>query len=217
MQRKTSKKDKFILVLAILLVVSSVINIFQGRVNIRYKDIIQQQCYDEIEVIRVKNESILKQLDSSINAKSITNNELMLLYQNYKSAVDAEVNLWEYYFDYKNNPYIYTENNNVSLENENKYELYWKIEELFYNYIQKNLDSNESVITLANQQLDDFMVLREIANEINDYFNQFYDENCKGLSEEERAKAVIKNSYWIDMLKGSEVIMGKYINHQFTY
>lgn len=217
MQRKVSKKDKFILMLSILLVISSIINIFQGKVNIRYRSIIQQQCYDEIEIIRVKNEAILKQLDSSINAKSITNNELMLLYQNYKSAVDAEVDLWNFYFEYKNNPYINTKSNNVSLENENKYELYWKIEELFYNYIQKNLDSNESVITIADEQLNDFMVLRSIASEINNYFIQFYNTNCKGLNEEERAKVVAKNSYWIDMLKGIEVIMGKYINYQFTY
>jgi len=55
----------------------------------------------------------------------------------------------------------------------------------------------------------------EISSRIYECFNKFNEENLKGITGEEKEKAVIKEHYWVDMLEGIYNISNDYVNVQW--
>lgn len=216
MKEKITKKDKCFIVILIILFISFVLNCYQVIVNKRYKRIIESTCYGNVEEIRIKNESVLSILDRCIKSGNISNEELLQLYKNYSAIASAETDLLEYYLKYKNNPNIKTSNKNVSIENENINGVYWQIEEVIYSYIKSDLNEKTESMKINDDKLEEVNVLKEMAEKLNEYYISFYDENCSNLDEDSRADKIIKNAYWLDILKEIQNINEKYIDYEFS-
>ena len=212
---KIRKKDKYFLVVLCILLVSFIFNIYQGITNKKYKGVIEASCYANIEEIRHNNESALTILESCIELESISNNELLSLYKNYSAIANAEVELWEYYLEYKDNSSIKTSRKDIDLESSSINEIYWQIEELIYEYIQNDISSNTFSMVLKDKDLENFKIIKEISSELNNYYIEFYDEKCNNLDEEKKEKKVIKNAYWIEILNEMQKINEKFIDYEF--
>ena len=216
MKDKITKKDKCFIIILIILFISFVLNCYQVMVNKRYKRIIESTCYGNVEEIRIKNENVLSILDRCIKSGNISNEELLKLYKNYSAIASAETNLLEYYLEYKDNPNIKISNKNVSIENENINGIYWQIEEVIYNYIKSDLSEKAESMKINDEKLEEVIVLKEMAEKLNEYYISFYDENCSNLNEDSRADKIIKHAYWLDILKGIQNINEEYIDYEFS-
>ena len=216
MKEKITKKDKCFIIISMILFISFVLNCYQVMVNKRYKRIIESTCYGNVEEIRIKNESVLSILDRCIKTGYISNEELLKLYKNYSAIAKAETELLEYYLEYKNNPNIKTSNENVSIENGNINGMYWQIEEIIYNYIKSDLSKKTENMKISDEKLEEVIVLKEMAEKLNEYYINFYDENSLNLNEDSRADKIIKHAYWLDILKGIQNINEEYIDYEFS-
>ncbi|MCI9304621.1 hypothetical protein [Clostridium sp.] len=217
MKVKTNIKDNCFIVIILILMISLILNIYQNISNKKYFYELGKQNFSNIEEIRSRNESILSILDSCIVAGSVNNVDLLTLYKNYTKISEAELNLW--------NNYIADDNILRKLKNKSKdkvldikpkNEIYSEIEELLYSHIQNDMTEKIDVIELKGKVLEDFKVLRSLSSDLNNYFNNFYKENCS-VSESKKEKLIINKEYWIDMLKGIEEINNKYVEYSFTY
>ena len=216
MKDKITKKDKCFIAILTILFISFFLNCYQVIVNKRYKRTIELTCYGNIEEIRIKNESVLSILDKCIKARNISNEELLKLYKNYSAIANAEIDLLEYYLEYRDNPNIKTSNKNVSIENKNINGIYWQIEEVIYSYIKSNLSEKTESMKINDDKLEEVSVLKEMAEKLNEYYISFYNENCSNLDEDSRAVKIIKHAYWINILKEIQNINEEYIDYGFS-
>ena len=217
MKVKTNIKDNCFIVIILILMISLILNIYQYISNKKYFYELGKQNFSNIEEIRSRNESILSILDSCIIAGSVNNVDLLTLYKNYTKISEAELNLWNNYIADDN---ILRKFKNKSkdkvLDIKPKNEIYSEIEELLYSHIQNDMTEKIDVIELKGKVSDDFKILRSLSYDLNNYFNNFYKENCS-VSESKKEKLIINKEYWIDMLKGIEEINNKYVEYSFTY
>ena len=217
MKVKTNIKDNCFIVIILILMISLILNIYQNISNKKYFYELGKQNFSNIEEIRSRNESILSILDSCIIAGSVNNVDLLTLYKNYTKISEAELNLWNNYIANDN---ILRKFKNKSkdkvLDIKPKNEIYSEIEELLYSHIQNDMTEKIDVIELKGKVLEDFKILRSLSYDLNNYFNNFYKENCS-VSESKKEKLIINKEYWIDMLKGIEEINNKYVEYSFTY
>ena len=217
MKVKTNIKDNCFIVIILILMISLILNIYQYISNKKYCYELGKQNFSNIEEIRSRNESILSILDSCIIAGSVNNVDLLTLYKNYTKISEAELNLWNNYIADDN---ILRKFKNKSkdkvLDIKPKNEIYSEIEELLYSHIQNDMTEKIDVIELKGKVSDDFKILRSLSYDLNNYFNNFYKENCS-VSESKKEKLIINKEYWIDMLKGIEEINNKYVEYSFTY
>ncbi|WP_300902860.1 hypothetical protein [uncultured Clostridium sp.] len=217
MKVKTNIKDNCFIVIILILMISLILNIYQNISNKKYFYELGKQNFSNIEEIRSRNESILSILDSCIVAGSVNNVDLLTLYKNYTKISEAELNLWNNYIADDN---ILRKFKNKSkdkvLDIKPKNEIYSEIEELLYSHIQNDMTEKIDVIELKGKVSDDFKILRSLSYDLNNYFNNFYKENCS-VSESKKEKLIINKEYWIDMLKGIEEINNKYVEYSFTY
>ena len=56
-----------------------------------------------------------------------------------------------------------------------------------------------------------------MTNEINNFFKEFNENKLKNTDIDKREIIYIKNSYWIDVLKGMNSIIDSYSNYEFTF
>lgn len=217
MDNKVRIKGSYILFIVIILLISLVVNVYQGVVYKQYKDEFEQRSYESLEEIRYRNEAILAILDSSINANSISNDELLILYKNYNEISDTKVELWEHFLKYKNNPIMKLNRNGDEVKIDNKNQNYWRIGELVYSYLQNDIKENADSMDLNDKASKDFVMMRNLSSDLNNFYINFYNKNCSGLENEKRAMKIIKNDYWVDMLKGIEDINEKYVEYPFSY
>lgn len=217
MKVKTNIKDNCFIVIILILMISLILNIYQNISNKKYFYELGKQNFSNIEEIRSRNESILSILDSCIVAGSVNNVDLLTLYKNYTKISEAELNLWNNYIADDN---ILRKFKNKSkdkvLDIKPKNEIYSEIEELLYSHIQNDMTEKIDVIELKGKVSDDFKILRSLSYDLNNYFNNFYKENCS-VSESKKEKLIINKEYWIDMLKCIEEINNKYVEYSFTY
>lgn len=218
MKFKGNKKDKCFLIIICILIISFTVNIYQAIKNNKYSYELGKQNYNKIEEIRYRNESILSILESCISAGSVNNLDLLTLYKNYSKIADIELNLWNTYLN--NNNYMFvnrkSKSKNIVGSASNKSELYSEIEELIHSYIQNDMTEKKEVIELKGKVLDNFQKLKSMSIDLNNYFNDFYLKNCN-LSDDMREKEMIKQDYWIDILKGIQEVSNKYLEYEFTY
>lgn len=217
MNKKIRLNGIYLLFIVSILLLSLLLNIYQNITYRKYKENFEIQSYEKLEEIRYRNESILNILNNSVSVNSISNDELLLLYKNYNKISDIEVDLWEQFFKYKNNLSI--RNNSASNESisDNKNQNYWRISELVYSYLQEDIKENSQGIKLSGKSTTDFVMMKSLANDLNNFYNDFYSKNCSGLEDEKKAAQVIKKDYWIDMIQGIEEINEQYIDYPFVY
>lgn len=218
MKTKTNIKDNCLMVIVVILMISFTMNIYQSILNKKYFYEIGKQNYSKIEEIRFRNESILSILDSCVIAESVNNVDLLTLYKNYSKILEAEISLWNSYLtdDNKILKNLKNKNKNIVVNTKTKNELYSQIEELIYSYIQNDMTKKIDVIELKDKIAEDFKALKDMASDLNNYFNNFYEENCN-VPESKKEEKMIKEDYWVDILQGIQEVNNKYVEYSFTY
>ena len=214
MNNKIDKKSRCILTITLILLISLLVNVYQGLTGIEYKKEIGNDIYISIEEIRRRNESILLTLDGCITSQSITKEEILTLYKNYNLINIAELNLWEKYL--KNiEGSLFKKDNKVDLTESNPNEVFANIEDFIYNLLLNYMSYNMESIKLDEKLYMDISVMKDISNELNNYINRFMEEKLSDLEGEEKAEKIIRKGYWIDILKGIEEINSKYKSYMF--
>lgn len=212
MKTKIDKKSCCVLTITLILLISLLVNVFLNLSNSKYKIEIGQDVYKSIEEIRTRNEYILIVLDGCLASKSITKEEILTLYKNYNLIDIAELNLWEHYLKDMENT-IFEKKTDTLFECKN--EVFSDIEELVYTTLLNYMGDSCDKIELDEDLSNDMYVMREISRDLNDYFDNFTENNLQGLEGEERAEKIIKKKYWADMLKGIEQINYRYKDYMF--
>ena len=218
MKTKINIKDNCLIFIIVILIISFTLNVYQAVLNKRYCYEIGEKNYNKIEEIRFRNESILSILESCIKAGSVNNRDLLTLYKNYSKISEAELNLWNNYLSNDSSVVKVLKNKekNIIVNTRTKSELYTEIEELIYSYIQNDMNKKIDVIELKDKTLEDFRVLKDMSLDLNNYFNEFYENNCN-VSDDKKKEKMIKEDYWIDILQGIQEVNSKYVEYSFTY
>lgn len=218
MSTKGNIKDNCFIVIIVILMISFTMNIYQSIVNNLYGYELRKQNYSKIEEIRYRNESVLSILDSCVTAGSVNNADLLTLYKNYSKITEAELSLWNNYLSEENKLFMNNKNKskNIVVNYTTKSELYSEIEELMYSYIQNDMTEKIDVMELKGKSLVDFETLKDMSSDLNNYFNEFYEENCN-VSDDKKLDKMIKEDYWVDMLQGIQDINNKYVEYSFSY
>lgn len=218
MKTKINIKDNCLIIIIVILIISFTLNVYQAVLNKRYCYEIGEKNYNKIEEIRFRNESILSILESCIKAGSVNNRDLLTLYKNYSKISEAELNLWNNYLSNDGSvvKLLKSKEKNIIVNTRTKSELYTEIEELIYSYIQNDMNKKIDVIELKDKTAEDFRVLRDMSLDLNNYFNEFYENNCN-VSDDKKKEKMIKEDYWIDILQGIQEVNNKYVEYSFTY
>ncbi|MGN0027874.1 MAG: hypothetical protein ACI33I_12855, partial [Clostridium sp.] len=199
-----------------VLFVSLLINVYTSIMNSRYKILIGKETYKSIEEIRNRNESSLATLDQCIKAKSVSNEELLSLYKNYSSISKEFINLWVNYKEYGKEDII-SISKKSKISNEVPTEVYSRVESLLFEQLNYEMKTNKEKVILEGEVLDNFTAMYNMTNEINNFFKEFNENKLKNTDIDKREIIYIKNSYWIDVLKGMNSIIDSYSNYEFTF
>ena len=209
-------RNTSVLLMIFVLFVSLLINVYTSIMNSRYKILIGKETYKSIEEIRNRNESSLATLDQCIKAKSVSNEELLSLYKNYSSISKEFTNLWVNYKEYgKEN--IISINKKSKISNEVPTEVYSRVESLLFEQLNYEMKTNNDKVTLEGEVLDNFTAMYNMTNEINGFYKEFNESKLKNVDIDKRELTYIKNSYWIDVLKGMNSVIEPYSNYEFTF
>ncbi|VYU00161.1 hypothetical protein [Clostridium tertium] len=215
---KISKNNSILLIIGIL-IVSLLINVYSSIMNSRYKLLIGKETYYSVKEIKNRNESVLSLLDQCIKAKSVTNEEMLILYKNYTAISDEYNNLWSKYKDYGKEEIISfnkkTKVNDISNEMSTS-QVYTRIESLLFEYLSFEMKNRNEKIILEGGILDDFLAMKEMSKSIDTFYKDFNDTKLKNVDEENKESTYIKKEYWIDVLKEINSVMEPYLNYEFT-
>ncbi|MCI6692470.1 MULTISPECIES: hypothetical protein [unclassified Clostridium] len=209
-------RNTSVLIMIFVLFVSLLINVYTSIMNSRYKILIGKETYKSIEEIRNRNESSLATLDQCIKAKSVSNEELLSLYKNYSSISKEFTNLWVNYKEYGKEDII-SINRKSKISNEVPTEVYSRVESLLFEQLNYEMKTNKEKVILEGEVLDNFTAMNNMTNEINNFFKEFNENKLKNTDIDKREIIYIKNSYWIDVLKGMNSIIDSYSNYEFTF
>jgi hypothetical protein len=200
--------------MAIVLIVSIIVNIYVIVKLNNYKYKIGQQSYINVEDVKQRNERNMDMLSKCIEEGSIKNEDLLKLYKNYDFITSDIIELWQQYGAYTQSSIsIFSKNiqTNKIMEND----IHRKIKEYMLYILNREMRNEKSKLQLQSQDLESFKSMHEISSRIDDYLNKFNEETLKGVTGEDKEKKVIKENYWIDMLAGIYDISEDYVNLQW--
>ncbi|WP_294187977.1 hypothetical protein [uncultured Clostridium sp.] len=209
-------RNTSVLIMIFVLFVSLLINVYTSIMNSRYKILIGKETYKSIEEIRNRNESSLATLDQCIKAKSVSNEELLSLYKNCSSISKEFINLWVNYKEYGKEDII-SISKKSKISNEVPTEVYSRVESLLFEQLNYEMKTNKEKVILEGEVLDNFTAMYNMTNEINNFFKEFNENKLKNTDIDKREIIYIKNSYWIDVLKGMNSVIESYSNYEFTF
>jgi hypothetical protein len=202
------------MIIAIVLIVSIIMNIYSLIKLNDYKYKIGQQSYTNIEDIKQRNEKNMDILSKSIEVGTIKNEELLKLYKNYDAMSTQIMELWQQYGEYtQSSKFIFSKNIKTNKVMEN--DIHGKIKEYMLSTLNREMKNERSKLKLEGEDLQFFKYMYEISSKIYECFNKFNERNLKGITGEEKEKKVIKEHYWIDMLEGIDDIGNNYTNVQW--
>lgn len=211
---KKLKNIDYVMIIAVVLIVSIIINIYSIMKLNDYKYKIGQQSYTNIEDIKQRNEKNMDILSKSIEVGTVKNEELLKLYKNYDVMSSEIVELWQQYGEYtQNSKFIFSKNIKINKEMEN--DIHGKIKEYMLSTLNREMKNERSNLKLEGEDLQFFKYMYEISSKIDEYFNKFNEENLKEVTGEDKEKKVIKEHYWVDMLQGIYNISNNYVNVQW--
>jgi len=202
------------MIIAIVLIVSIIMNIYAVVKLNNYKYKIGQQSYIKIEDVKQRNESNMDILLKSIEQGSIKNEDLLKLYKNYDVITGDIIELWQQYGSYTQSSISILSKNiktNKIMEND----IHGKIKEYTLSVLNREMRNEKSKLQLQSQDLQSFKAMYEISSRIYEYLNKFNEETLKGATGDDKEKKVIKEHYWIDMLAGIYNISEDYVNLQW--
>lgn len=211
---KRMKNMDYMVLIAVLLIVSVIVNIYALFKLNDYKYKIGKQSYIKIEDVKQRNESNMDMLSKSIEKGSIKNEELLKLYKNYDVITSDIMDLWQQYGAYTQNSLLIfskkIETNKI-MEND----IHGKMKEYMLCVLNREMKNGKNILQLENEDLQSFKDMYEISSRIYEYLNKFNEETLKGITGEEKEKKVIKKHYWVDMLEGIYDISDDYVNVQW--
>ena len=211
---KGIKNIDYVMIIAIVLIVSIIMNIYAVVKLNNYKYKIGQQSYIKIEDVKQRNESNMDILLKGIEQGSIKNEDLLKLYKNYDAMTGDIIELWQQYGSYTQSSIaIFSKSikTNKIMEND----IHGKIKEYTLSVLNREMKNEKSKLQLQSQDLQSFKAMYEISSRIYEYLNKFNEETLKGVTGEDKEKNVIKEHYWIDMLEGIYNISEEYVNLQW--
>lgn len=208
-------KNNSILFIIVILFVSLGTNVYTSAVNLRYEILVGKETYKSVEEIRHRNESILNTLNQCIKSGSVSDEELLRLYKGYLSISNEFTSLWSNYKSYKNGNTISINKKMIKSE-EIPSEVYLRIESLLFEYLNIKMSNDEERIILENKMLDNFISMRDLSDEINDFYNEFTLKKFENMNEKDKEIISIRKRYWIDVLRDTNTIMNSYLNYEFT-
>jgi len=211
---KGIKNIDYVMIIAIVLIVSIIMNIYAVVKLNNYKYKIGQESYIKIEDVKQRNESNMDILLKSIEQGSIKNEDLLKLYKNYDVITGDIIELWQQYGSYTQSSISILSKNiktNKIMEND----IHGKIKEYTLSVLNREMRNEKSKLQLQSQDLQSFKAMYEISSRIYEYLNKFNEETLKGATGEDKEKKVIKEHYWIDMLAGIYNISEDYVNLQW--
>ena len=211
---KRIKNIDYIMLIAVLLIVSVIVNIYALIKLNDYKYKIGQQSYIKIEDVKQRNESNMDILSKSIENGSIKNEELLKLYKNYYIITSDIMDLWQQYGAYTQNSLLIfskTIETNKIMEND----IHGKIKEYMLSVLNREMKNEKIKLKLEDEDLQFFKDMYEMSSRIYEYLNKFNEEILNGTTGEDKEKKVIKKHYWIDMLEGIYDISDDYVNVQW--
>ncbi|GAB6168102.1 hypothetical protein JCM1393_05620 [Clostridium carnis] len=215
MKFKRFNKNNSILLIVGVLFISLCINVYISVMNSNYVILAGRGAYSNVEDIRNRNQGALTILDQSIEAGSITNEELLTLYKNYNSISDSFIDLWSKYRTYGQGSII-SVTKKLDKAEENPNEVYMRIESLMFEYLKLEMKNHNEKIILDGKILNDFNTMRSMAVDVDKFYTKFIEDNLKDISEEEKQEKIIRKEYWIDILKGINQSIEPYINYEFS-
>lgn len=208
------KNIDYMMLISVLLIVSVMVNIYAlFKIN-NYKYKIGQQSYIEIEDVKQRNESNMDILSKSIENGSIKNEEMLKLYKNYDAITSDIMELWQQYGLYTQNSLpIFSKRIKTDKIMEN--DIHGKMKEYMSYILNREMKNEKSKLQLEDQDLQSFQDMHAISSRIYEYLNKFNEKTLNGITGEYKKKKVIKDRYWIDMLRGIYDISDDYVNLQW--
>lgn len=213
MKRVKLNKNNSVIIIVGVLIVSLLLNIYTSVMNSRYKIKAGKESYRYIEEIKHRNESALVILEQSISVGSVSNEELLSLYKSYNSILDATVQLCDSYSTYEKSSLIKLDKNNKGMVKQN--ELYSRVENLIFEYLNLEMKSDQVKLVLDGKILEDFIQMKKIAIDVDNFFKSFNEKYLSKVKDEKREEKIIKKHYWIDMYLGVNDATEKYIDYPF--
>jgi len=208
------KSKHYFLVTVTILFVSLIFNIVTCMDNIKYKFKVGTESYNNIENIKSRNESNIVVLNSVIEVGTISNMDTFKLYENYKSISDSYINLWSEYslYEEENNGISFKkiETNKTPLNDVND-----KIREYLNAKLEVEMQTKGDKIDIKDGSLEQFKEMKNLAMKIDSYYKEFYSKELNGAQDEDKMNKMIKNYYWIDILKEMNEINEGYVNMDF--
>ena len=214
---KISKNNSVLIIIGTL-IISLLINVYSSVMNSRYKLLIGKETYNSAREIKTRNESVLSLLDQCIKAKSVTNEEMLVLYKNYTVISDEYNNLWSKYKDYGKEEIISFNKKSKTLDysTEMPNQVYSRIETLLFEYLSLEMKNHNEKIILEGSVLEDFVAMNNMSQSLNDFYTDFNNTDIKDVDEEKKESIYIKNEYWVDILNGINSVVEPYLNHDYT-
>lgn len=202
--------------IVVIMFISFSINVYSSVMNSRYKILVGKETYTSLAEVKSRNESTLNTLTQCIKAKSIDNEELLSLYKNYTSISEEFINLWTKYKDYGKEEIITIGKKNKILNEFKPNEVYSRLENLIFEYVNSQMKNKEEKLLLTDNILDNFIVMESMSKQLDDYYKNFDNKYFSNMDEERKKIEMIKECYWIESLKGLNSIMEPYLNYEFT-
>ena len=214
---KISKNNSILIIIGTL-IISLLINVYSSVMNSRYKLLIGKETYNRVREIKTRNESILSLLDQCIKAKSVTNEEMLVLYKNYTVISNEYNNLWSKYKDYGKEEIISFNKKSKTLDysTEMPNQFYSRIETLLFDYLSLEMKNHNEKIILEGNVLEDFISMNNMSQSLNDFYIDFNNTNIKDVDEEKKESIYIKNEYWVDIINGINSVVEPYLNYDYT-
>lgn len=212
---KVNKSNSFNFVL-IILVISFLMNIYLSVMNGRYKYKINKENYNNLVELKTRNENSLNIITQCLKTGTINSQEIFNLYENYSEMSNSYNELWISYNDYGNDEILKIPFSSSDMNYVESNLVYSRIEDLIYQYMNSKLDNDLDIIELYGNTLKNFMIMEDLAIDLNNYYINQKEIDFNGLSEEEKENKIINKGYWINSLEEISSVMEKYLYEEFT-
>lgn len=216
MNQKMKRHKNLLLIIGTIFAISIVLNIATLIKVHKYKYKVGTESYNYIEKIRVLNKGSLDIINSAIDIGSIENMEILKLYENYSNISDNNINLWNEYLYYQDDRHLIKHKKQVNTDDPILNNVDEKIALFFSKILEDEMKNQNYKLVLKDNLLEKFTEIQCLCKDIDQYYNNFYEEKLKGAVQEEKKDRIISKYYWIDMLEGINDINKKYIDVEFN-
>lgn len=217
---KLINKKNSVNLLILFLFISLCTNVYTSYMNGKYSMRAGRTAYRNLENLKHRNEMNLMIIDDSIKAGSVTNEELLNLYRNYNSLMDSMIVLGTDYVKDENDKLLEKPIKKVvsygSIPNINPADIVSTLENLLYEYIKIEMVNHDEKIILQGKVLENFTTMKNISNDINNFFKDVYSQKLINVKDENKEKIVIKKGYWKDAYDEMYLILLEYAEYEFS-